>query len=66
MDKKQVLKSKVYKTEADGSCINCGKKTEGVDKAIEMTYVFEHYLLQKIVKEFRECLIKKLSMKAEK
>ena len=53
MVKKEALKSRIYKTEADGSCINCGKKAKGLDKALEMTYVFEHCSLQKIIKEVR-------------
>ena len=53
MVKKEALKGRIYKAEEDGSCINCGKKAKGLDKALEMTYVFEHCSLQKIIKEIR-------------
>lgn len=46
--------SRIYKTESDGACINCGKKNKELDRVFETTYVFEYCSLQKIFREIRE------------
>jgi hypothetical protein len=56
MVKAQVSQGRVYKSELDGCCINCGKKSQELNDVSETTYVFEHCSSNKILKQVEDHL----------